>query len=142
MENKKIKVYNRQKFNVGIKMPSKPDGINIAPGSFTYMTEDDIEYVMSISTIFQKGYLRVEEDKTEILADMGIDVVNDPNFLDDEMIRKKLTQTPKKLGEWLDTVNSEHTMDRIYDVAMNMDLSMTRLKVLNEKMPDRNILGE
>lgn len=33
-------------------------------------------------------------------------------------------------------------MDRIYDVAMEMDLPMTKLKVLNEKMPDRNILGE
>lgn len=30
----KIKVYNRQKFNVGVKLLDKPDGINIAPGSF------------------------------------------------------------------------------------------------------------
>lgn len=142
MEEKKIKVYNRQKFNVGIKTPSKPDGVNIAPGSFTYMSEDDIEYVMSVSTIFQKGYLRVEEQKTEILADMGIDVVNDPNFFDDDMIRKKLALSAKKLGEWLDTVDAEHTRDRIYDIAMNMDLSMSKLKILNEKMPERNILGE
>lgn len=31
---KKIKVYNRQKFNIGIQLLGKQDGINIAPGSF------------------------------------------------------------------------------------------------------------
>jgi hypothetical protein len=105
------------------------------------MTQDDIEYIMSRSNLFQKGYLREQEGST-VVADCGIDTVNDPNFLDDDMLRKKLTQTPKKLGEWLDTVTCEHTMDRIYDVAMTMDLPLTKLKVLNEKMPDRNILGE
>jgi len=30
----KIKVYNRQKFNIGVKLLDKNDGINIAPGSF------------------------------------------------------------------------------------------------------------
>lgn len=34
MEDKKIKVYNHQKFNIGVKLLSKPDGMNIAPGSF------------------------------------------------------------------------------------------------------------
>lgn len=105
------------------------------------MTADDIEYIMSRSNLFQKGYLREQEGST-VVSDSGIDTTNDPNFLDDEMLRKKLTQSPKKLGEWLDTVDSEHTMDRIYDIAMSMDLPMTKLKVFNEKMPDRNILGE
>ena len=105
------------------------------------MTQDDIEYIMSRSNLFQKGYLREQEGST-VVADFGVDTVNDPNFLDDETLRKKLTQSPKKLAEWLGTVTAEHTMDRIYDVAMEMDLPMTKLKVLNEKMPDRNILGE
>lgn len=30
----KIKVYNRQKFNIGVKLLDKSEGINIAPGSF------------------------------------------------------------------------------------------------------------
>lgn len=140
MENK-IKVYNRQKFNVGIKLPGMRDGVNIAPGSFTYMSRDDIEYVMSQSRLFQKGYLR-EEEGSSIISEFGVDVENNPNFFDDEAIRKKLGQTPKKMKEWLCTVDSEHTMDRIYDVAMSMDLTLAKLKVLNEVMPDRNILGE
>ena len=105
------------------------------------MTQDDIEYIMSRSNLFQKGYLREQEGST-VVADYGIDTVNDPNFLDDETLKKKLTMSAKKLGEWLDTVTAEHTLDRIYDAAMNMDLPMTKLKVLSEKMPERNILGE
>lgn len=105
------------------------------------MTADDIEYVMSQSNLFQKGYLR-EEVGSNIVAEAGIDVVNDPNFLDDEALRKKLAMSAKKLGEWLDTVDSEHTLDRIYDIAIAMDLPMTKLRIMNKKMPHRNILGE
>lgn len=140
MENK-IKVYNRQKFNIGIKLPNKPEGVNIAPGSFTYMTRDDIEYLMSLSNLFQKGYLR-EEEGSNIVAEAGIDTVNDPNFLSDEELEKKMSVSAKKLGEWLATIDSEHTLDRIYDIAMNMNLPMNKLKVLSEKMPDRNIFGD
>lgn len=138
----KIKVYNPQKFNVGIVLPEKPMGLNVAPGSFTYMTPDDIEYLMSISTIFQKGYLRPEETAMEVVSEMGIDVVNDPNFMDDDSLRKKLALSPKKLGEWLDTVHEPHTLDRIYTIAMGENLTMAKLKVLNEKMPEKNIFGE
>lgn len=137
----RIKVYNPQKFNIGVKLLNKPEGVNIAPGSFTYMTQDDIEFLMSQSNLFQKGYLR-EQEGSNIVAELGIDTENDPNFMDDTELRKKLTLSAKKLGEWLDTVTSEHTMDRIYDIAMSMDLPMGKLKVLNEKMPDRNIFGD
>lgn len=54
------------------------------------MTQDDIEYIMSRSNLFQKGYLREQEGST-VVADFGVDTVNDPNFLDDETLRKKLT---------------------------------------------------
>lgn len=137
----KIKVYNPQKFDVGVVTPDKQGGFNIPAGSFMFMTEDDIEYVMSRSKLFQLGYLREQEGST-IVADSGIDVANDANFLDDTEIRKKLSLTPKKLGEWLNSDMASHTLDRIYDVAMSMDLPMTKLKLLNERMPDRNILGD
>lgn len=139
--SEKIKVYNVQKFNIGIRTPEKPDGMNIAPGSFAFLTQDDIEFVMSQSRLFQLGYLREQEGST-VVADSGIDTVNDANFLDDEAIRKKLSQSAKKVKEWLDTVTAEHTLDRIFDVAMAMDLQLAKLKILNEKMPERNILGE
>lgn len=137
----KIKVYNLQKFNIGVKTPDKPDGMNITPGSFAFMTADDIEYLMSQSKLFQKGYLR-EQEGSNIVAELGVDTQNDPNFLDDEELRKKLALSAKKFKEWLDTVTAEHTLDRIYDIAMQADLPMTKLKVLNEKMPHKNILGE
>lgn len=137
----KIKVYNVQKFNVGVRTPDKPDGINIAPGSFIFMTSDDIEYVMSQSRLFQLGYLREQEGST-IVAESGVDTVNDANFLDNEAIRKKLTASAKKVKEWLDGEIAGHTLDRIYDVAMSMDLPLAKLRVLHEKMPERNILGE
>lgn len=137
----KIKVYNPQKFDVGVRTPGKPDGFNITPGSFIYMSADDIEFVMSQSRLFQLGYLR-EQEGSNIVAQSGYDTVNDPNFLDDDSIRKKLSQPAKRVKEWLETDMASHTLDRIYHIAMDMDLPMTKLRILDEKMPDRNILGE
>ena len=105
------------------------------------MTEDDIEYLMSTSTLFQRGLLRVEEKAAEIISEQGIDMATDPNFADDTVIKEKLALSAKKLTEWLDTVHEPHVLDRIYDVAMEANLPMAKLKVLHQKMPDRNILG-
>ena len=70
---------------------------------------------------------------------------NNPNahFSDDEDIRKHLASTPKKIGEWLDTITEPFVLDRVYDVAMSMDnLTAPKLKVLKAKMPERDFIGE
>ncbi len=136
----KIKVYNPQKFDVGVALLDKPLGINIKAGSFVKMTEDDVSYITSISTLFQRGILRVEEASEDIVASAGIDAKTDPNFIDDEDIRKKLNLSAKKIEEWLDTVTEEYVLDRIYDVAKDMNLNVSKIKVLQEKMPERNFM--
>ena len=138
----RVKVFNNNKFNVGVSLLDRPLGMNINAGSFAYMTEDDIAYNMSINTLFQRGLLRVEEKAQDVLAVNGIDVTTDPNFVDDEDIRKKLALSAKKLEEWLDTVEEGYILDRIYDVAMNENLNMTKLRILQKKMPDKNFIGE
>ena len=138
----RVKVFNNNKFNVGVSLLDRPLGMNINAGSFAYMTGDDIAYNMSINTLFQRGLLRVEEKAQDVLAVNGIDVTTDPNFVDDEDIRKKLALSAKKLEEWLDTVEEGYILDRIYDVAMNENLNMTKLRILQKKMPEKNFIGE
>lgn len=104
------------------------------------MTEDDVSYLTSICTLFQRGILRVEETAGEIMQSVGIDVSTDPNFIDDEEIKKKLSSTAKKITEWLDTITEDYILDRVYDVAKEMNLSVSKIKVLQEKMPDRNFI--
>lgn len=136
----KIKLVNNKKFDVGIILPDNPRGINIKAGSFYYVTQDDIDYLASISTIFQSGILTVEDKDAEVLEQIGIDIKNDENFITDEEIHKKLSMSAKKIGEWLATVTEDHILDRIYEEAMKMDLPLNKVKVLQEKMPNREFL--
>lgn len=139
----KIRVINPQKFDVGVITQDKPIGMNIKAGGFIMLTQDDIDYIMSISTLFQRGFLRIEETKAaEIMESVGIDVNTDPNFIDDEDIRKKLNGTAKNIEKWLNDIHEEYILDRIFDVAKDMNLNMSKIKVLQTKMPSKNFLDD
>lgn len=139
----KIRVINPQKFDVGVITQDKPIGMNIKAGGFIMLTQDDIDYIMSISTLFQRGFLRIEETKaSEIMESVGIDVNTDPNFIDDEDIRKKLNGTAKNIEKWLNDIHEEYILDRIFDVAKDMNLNMSKIKVLQTKMPSKNFLDD
>ena len=139
----KIRVINPQKFDIGVVTQDKPMGMNIKAGGFVMQTQDDIDYIMSISNLFQRGFLRIEETKAaEIMEAVGIDVNVDENFIDDDDIKKKLSGTPKSIGTWLNGINEPYILDRIYDVAVEMNLNMNKIKVLQTKMPDKNFLGD
>lgn len=139
----KIRVINPQKFDVGVITQDKPIGMNIKAGGFIMLTQDDIDYIMSISNLFQRGFLRIEETKAaEIMESIGIDVNTDPNFIDDEDIRKKLNGTAKNIEKWLNDIHEEYILDRIFDVARDMNLNMSKIKVLQTKMPGKNFLDD
>lgn len=97
---------------------------------------------MSICTLFQRGMLRVEEKAATILNENGIDPTTDPNFITDEEIKKKLSLGAKKIGEWLATVDEPHILDRVYSIAMECDLPMTKISVLQKKMPDKDFIKD
>lgn len=138
----KIVLKNPQKFDVGIVTMAKPMGVNIKAGSFCLVNQDELNYIASICTLLQDGILTVDDEHVEAMKEVGIDPKTDPNFISDDEIRKKLGGTAKKLREWLQTVDKGHILDRVYDVAVTMNLSADKLKVLTERMPDKDFLGE
>lgn len=137
---KTVRIYNPQKFTVGIVTQSNPAGIAIKPGSFAIISEDDVAYIGSVSTVFQRGVLRLNEENNDLLLGMGIDAKTDPNYYDDEDIRKKLAGSAKSLTEWLNNVHEEYILDKIFDIAKEMNLPASKIKVLSAKMPNRDFL--
>lgn len=142
----KVKLYNPQKFDVGIKTINSPMGINIKPGSFALVDDIEVSYIASNSTLIQRGILRVEsltpaqdDSVKEIIYSLGIDPDNDPNFVSDEEIQKKLTGAVKKMTEWLDTIEEPILLSHIRDIATEMGdkIPMSKWKILNEKIPSR-----
>ena len=93
MESNKIRLDNPNRFNVGIITPEKQYGQNVAPGAFVYVSNDELEYLMSTTNLLQRGILRVHggEEKKQVEERLNIDSENNANFMSDEDIRKKLS---------------------------------------------------
>lgn len=137
----KIKVYNPTQHDVGVYLLDNPlNGRNIRPGTFIFMTEADVEMLIATTSLFRDGHLKVEEKAEQILTDNGINTEDNVSLMTDEEIKKKLGMSAKKIGEWLDTVEVDHVLDHVYQVAMSMDLPKTKLEVLRAKMPDRDFI--
>jgi len=136
----KIVLRNPQKFDIGIVTLEKPLGVNIKAGSFALVNESELNYLASISDLLQKGLLQVDDQHKEQMLELGINPDDDVNFVKDEEIQKKLSGTGKKLKEWLATIEEGHVLDRVYDVAMKMNLNVDKVKILKEKMPDKDFL--
>ena len=120
--SERIRLKNPQKFNVGIVTPDKPYGLNIAPGAFCIINQDELDFLMGNSTLLQKGVLQVEGEKQEeVIENFGINKENNANFMSDEDIKKKLAMNANSLKKWLDSVEAEpYVLERIAEIASGM----------------------
>lgn len=133
----RIKVFNPNKYDVGLKLFDGRELV-IRHGSFAKLTQDEINYVASISTTFSKGELRVDESRPEIPESLGINVEEDIHFITDEEIQKKISGSQNKLKAWLDEINDDYVLHRVADVASKMELTTGKVKILMEKIPEYN----
>lgn len=138
MAEERMRLSNPHRFNVGIITPDKPYGQNIAPGAFTFVTKDEVDYLMATCSLLQRGILRVQgEKKAEIEAEMNIDTENNANFMSDEDIRKKLSGNANQLRKWLNNGKFEpFVLEKIAGIAKDMNLSLSKIQVLQEVLPE------
>lgn len=136
--NERIRVRNTQKFNVGIITPDKQYGQNIAPGAFTILNQDEIDYLIGTSTLFQKGVLQVEgEQQEQMLENLGVNKENNANFMSDEDIKKKLSMNANALKKWLDSTPAEpYVLNKIAEIASGMNLSLNKIQLLKDRIPN------
>ena len=136
--NERIRLRNPQKFNVGIVTTDKPYGMNIAPGAFTIVNQDELDYLMGTSTLLQNGVLQVEgAKKEETLESLGIKTEDNANFMSDEDIKKKLSMNATQLKKWLESTEAEpYVLEKIAEIASTMNLSMNKVQVLKDKIPN------
>lgn len=145
MDTVRYRVKNMCRYNIGVKLTNGLS-IMIAAGSFQLMTADDIAYVESICTVnkfFSKRMLvPYDANNNEVsLESLGLYVSEDePKHLDDATIVAMLKQSPKKIETWLNEVTDPAELDAISNVAKAMDLTASKLRIINAKMPNNDIL--
>ena len=100
------------------------------------LSADDVDYIASRTTSFVTGHLRVEDPDVEkdFLQRNGIDTENQPAFMDDVDIKKKLKGSAQSIKKWLDEVNDLVVLARVYDIAKESDLSLSKMEVIEAKM--------
>lgn len=138
--NRRFKVFNDNAFDGAVLVMNHPNKSQVVKAhSFVYMTDDDIAFNISRNTIFQAGLLRIDTTD-DILEENGIVIANNPNFATKDEIIKILNGSQKKLEAWLDTITEPHVINEVFEIASGMNLSISKMRALQAKMPNRDIL--
>ncbi len=147
MSDIRYRVKNMCRYDIGVKLTNGLS-ILIAAGSFQMMTADDIAYVESICTVnkffSQRMLIPYDAQGNEVPLDkLGMYVSEEVvPHMSDETITAMLKQSAKKIEAWLADINDPAELSAISAVAKTMDLTASKLKVINAKMPYNDILDD
>ena len=140
MEEKRAKVTNCTKYAIGVRLINGIER-NFPAGSSLRLPKEDIEYIMSIapSLFAVPCQLRVEDEELNELA--GIDLSVENLTTDEAVIEKKLKGSIGAMKTWIEPITQKHML-AIYQVAKKLDLPVSKMKILKEKMPEHYFLED
>ena len=145
--SKTFRVYNQCNYDIGVTLPSgqKP---SIRKGSFQPLTVNDILYIESIAKKrrpFSSGELAIisEDGKRLTLEEVGgfTDTYTVKHY-DKAEIMANLKKSAKAVEAWLKEIEDPAELHAILEVADEMDLAASKMKILQEKMPGIDLLRE
>ncbi len=141
----RIRVYNRCNYDIGVTLTSgqKP---NIRKGSFLPLSVDDILYIESIARgrkpFSSKELVPVSNDGKDLtLEDLGgyTDTYAEQHFSKEE-IEANLKKPFKAVENWLKKIDDPVELHAIGEVADAMDLPGSKLKLIQAKIPNVDLL--
>lgn len=144
--DKKFRVYNRCKYDIGINLLSGQQA-NIVSGSFLVISVNDILHIEGTSkrkVFSSKMLVPVDDNNNDVsLEEIGgyPDAYAAPHLNDEEIV-EKLKKSAKAIGEWLDTIEEPEELHAVFEVAKQLDLPASKLKVLQAKMPSKDMLED
>ena len=137
---RKLKLYNKQKFDVGIKLINPMREQNIKAGSFTIVEDDDIYYLDSICSLIKRGFLTFDDD--EIKMNLGY-IENKVVTKNDEEILAFLKGGFLKMKSELASIKEPYLIDAVFKIAEGIadELSGSKIKYISE-FCNRNIIDK
>ena len=146
MTEERYRVYNRCKHAIGVQLMNGMQ-LNIKPGSFQLLTASDILYIESIcgsSKFFSQKMLEpVDASNMPMTLDaFGLAPdTNVPVHMNDDDIAAMLKKPVNQVKAWLSNIDDPAELHAIYLVARQMDLTTSKLKLLREKIPEKDWLS-
>lgn len=144
---KMFRVYNRCNYDIGITLTSGQQPI-IRTGSFLPLTVNDILYLESIARgrrPFSSGELAIVSDdgKDLTLEDLGgyTDTYTAKHYSKEE-IMTTLKKPAKQIETWLEGIDDPVELYAIAEIAHEMDLPNSKMKLITAKVPDPDLFSE
>ena len=136
-----VKVKNLTGYSIGLRLINGIER-NIAPGTIIYIPRDDLEYNISIArSLFEAPkQLEIEDQETNEAA--GLSYGEEDVVCGDEEIAKKLKGGNAALKKWISEISQPHILEKIYHMANELDLPVSKMKILKEKMPEHYLDDE
>lgn len=141
------RVYNRCNYDIGVKTLNGMF-LNIKAGSFQMLSANDILYVESICRrtkyFSAKMLVPVDENGNDIALDqLGLHKDEDqPEHMNNDEINAMLKKSNKQIEAWIKNIEDPAELHAIYMIAKDADISTAKLKILHDKMPDKEWFDE
>lgn len=144
----RYRVYNRCNHDIGVYVSNGQMSLNVKAGGFVVLSVNDILYIESISNrrkfFSAKMLVPVDENGKDLtLEDLGgFSAPDAVVHLDEDEIRANLSKTLKGFKAWIDTIDDPVELHAIWEVGKQMDLPQSKLKVIQTKIPNRDLLSD
>jgi len=126
VSDKKIRIINPNRFMVGLKLMDGIREVVVHPNSFVFLEENDVYYINNMCRLFREKTLFIDDE--EINETLGYD----KDYLTNEKIKHLLSKSPKDIKKVVEENNYKHIKDRIVNVAKDMDLPASKLRIIEE----------
>ena len=144
-----FRIANKCKYDIGVPLMNGQD-VNIPAGSaYIRLSVDDIlriEGMCHKRKVFSAGMLvPVTDDGKELkLEDVGgyTDAYTEENqkHLSDEEILQNIKKPNKAFEAWVNKIDDLSELESVIAVAKANDVSASKLRILQAKVPDRDLL--
>lgn len=145
--NKVFRVENHCIYDIGVMLTSGQKPV-IRHGSFLPLSVNDILYIESIAKNrrpFSSGELVVvtDDNKELTLAQLGgyEDPYTEKHFNKTE-ITASLKKSAKQIEAWLKNIEDPVELHAICEVAREMDLPASKMRILQDKVPNQDLLRD
>lgn len=136
----RVRVRNVAPYNVGLKAQNGIE-YNIKAGTFQTINREDVEYNMAIAPALFAAPARLIVEDDELNEIMGIDPTSN-EIVDAAVAEKYLKGSAAKLRTWLEENREPHVLEIVYETAQKMDLPTSKVRILQEFVPARNLTEE
>ena len=136
----RVRVRNATKYDIGL-VTMTGFGYNIKPGLFIMMNRDDVEYNMALAPRLFEAPARLVVEDVELAQVVGIE---DPKAAtpSDEDLTKILKGSAAKLKDYIEkNKENEHILERLAGLAKKADLPASKIKVMQEALPQRDFIN-